>query len=200
MTKLPSFQYFYNSRSTQLDVVMPGISGGIGLPLMQDVIALSKEKGHSVLSFDYLFYERGEDHSSGDTLPEEQMTLRELLNLVHAENFDQVCLIGKSLGGILANYFLKNLSQEDQSKYSVIVLGYAKDYIDLKNFPGKIAIIQGGKDKNGDIEAVKNHLQGATSNSIDFYGIPGASHGFSDPETKEPLYTPKVIEILRKIL
>jgi len=199
MTKLPSFQYHYQSNSRQLDVVLPGISDGIALPLLQKVINLSREKGNSVLAFDYLFFERGEEKSSGLELREEQQTLKDLLAFVHAEEYDHVRFIGKSLGGIVASYFLKNLSPEEQQKYSVIVLGYAKEYIDLRPFAGRIMIIQGEKDKNGGIEEVKKHLAGAVSKDITYFEIPGASHGFSDPVTKAPLYYDQVIEILKRL-
>lgn len=199
MNNLPSFQYFFKSGSKQLDVVLPGFSDGITLPLLQDVIRLSQEQGNSVLAFNYLFFERGEEKSSGTELLEEQKTLKELLGFVEAKQFEHVRLIGKSLGGITASYFLKGIPQEEIGRYSVVVLGYVKDYIDLKSFPGKTVIIQGGKDKNGNVEEVKRHLEGAASRDIEFYGIPGASHGFSDPDTKEPRYYGQVIELLKKL-
>ncbi|MGI5826398.1 MAG: alpha/beta family hydrolase [Patescibacteria group bacterium] len=199
MTNLPSFQYFYKSGSKQLDVVLPGFDAGIKLPLMQEVIALSKEKGHSVLSFDYLFFERGDEKSSGMELPEERQTLEDLLNFVQAEQFDHICLIGKSLGGITASFFLRDLPDEEKKRYSLIILGCVKESVDLTAFPGRVVIVQGGADKHGDIEAVKNLYIGKTSAKVEYYGISGASHGFSDPETKEPKYYNQVIELLKKL-
>jgi alpha/beta superfamily hydrolase len=199
VNNFPSFQYFYKIDSRQLDIVLPGLSDGISLFLIQQVIALSREQGQSVLAFDYLFFERGETQSSGLGLLEEQKTLTDLMNFVWADEFDQIRFIGKSLGGIVASYFLKSIPKEETKKYSIIVLGYVKQYIDLKTFPGKIVFVQGEKDKNGGIEEVKKHMQGAVSQDITYFEIPGASHGFSDPETKKPLYYNQVIEALRKL-
>lgn len=199
MNNLPSFQYSFKNGSKQLDVVLPGFSDGIALPLLQDVIRLSQEQGNSVLAFNYLFFERGEEKSSGPELLEEQKTLKELLGFVEVKQFDHVRLIGKSLGGITASYFLKGISQEEIGRYSVVVLGYVKDYIDLKSFQGKITIIQGGRDKNGGIEEVKKHMEGAVSKEVQYFEILGASHSFSDPDTKEPRYYSQVIELLKKL-
>jgi alpha/beta superfamily hydrolase len=190
MTNLPSFQYFYKSRSKQLDVVLPGFDAGIKLPLLQEVIALSQEKGHSVLAFDYLFFDRGDDKSSGMELPEERQTLKDLLGFVQVEQFDHICLIGKSLGGITASLFLRDLPDEEKKRYSLIILGCVKESVDLSSFPGRVVILQGGADRHGDIEAVKKHYAGKTAGEVEYFGIPDAGHGFRE-------HVPQVIEILR---
>lgn len=198
---LTGFQFYYNSKSKNLAVVLPGISGGIGLPFMQKVIAVLREKGNSVLAFDFLFFEKGEEKSSGLELTVEQQTLKDLLEFVGARKLEKIRLVGKSLGSIVASYFLKSLPEEEKKKYSIVVLGYplGEGGPDLKTFPGKIAVIQGEKDKHGGINKVKEELKEAVSKEIDYFEIPGADHSFRDPETKEPIYQDQVIELLRSL-
>jgi hypothetical protein len=66
-----------------------------------------------------------------------------------------------------------------------MIFGYDIGYIDLKTFPGKIVIIQGDKDKFGDIEAVKNDMK-------------GADHSYRVPETKEPIYEDEAVKMAFK--
>lgn len=199
MGKLPSFQFFHSSRSSTLDVILHGGSKGIESSLIEELFQLFKNKKHSVLAFNFPYLERGEENSSGPELQEELATLRSLLGFVGANSYEHINLIGKSLGGIVAGLHLKSLSPKLFKRYSVVVLGYITGGIDLKNFPGKIVIIQGEKDRFGDIEAVKGDLKGASSRNIKFYEIKGADHSYRVPETKEPIYEREVIKILQKI-
>lgn len=199
MAKLPSFQFFHNSHSNTLDVILHGGSKGIESSLIEELYQLSKNRKHSVLAFNFPYLERGEENSSGPKLQEELATLRSLLGFVDAGFYQHVNLIGKSLGAIVASFYLKSLPPKLLKQYSVVVLGYITGGIYLKNFPGKIVIIQGEKDRFGDIEAVKGDLKGASSRNIKFYEIKGADHSYRVPETKEPIYEREVIKILQKI-
>jgi predicted alpha/beta-hydrolase family hydrolase len=193
---MTSFVYLYNSKASVLDVIMHGGSADINAPFMQKVFELSRSKGNSAIMFNFPFIERGEDHSSGPQLKEELETLRQMLIFVKAENYSHIRLIGKSLGGIVASYFLNNLPLKDQKKFEAIILGFVVGDINLDNFSGKITVIQGENDKFGGIKAVEDALRKAKSKDVRYYEVKGADHSFRDPQTKEPLYENKVFEIL----
>ncbi len=119
--------------------------------------------------------------------------LKSLLDYINGTNFKKVNLIGKSLGATVSSYFLNDLPPEEQKRYSITVLGYTLNDIDLKNFIGKITIIQGDLDRYGDISKVKDDMKQAISQDIAYIPIPNADHSYRNPETKEPLYEDETI-------
>ncbi|MBP9759612.1 hypothetical protein KBD45_08015 [Candidatus Dojkabacteria bacterium] len=194
---ISSLKLIENKPNT-LDVLLHGRSGGMNYSLMQKIADVCVKQGHSVANFNFPYFERGEEQSSGPELKEELETLKSVLSECKAEEYKHIRLIGKSLGAIIASYYLKALSKEEQSKYSVIVFGYVTGSIDLKNFEGKIDIIQGEKDKFGNIETVKNDLKNAVSKDISYFEIKNADHSYRDG-LKEPIFEDEAMEIFKKL-
>jgi len=175
---LPNFKYFYNNKSNTLDIILPGGSYGMDSSFIEKVIASCKNAGHCVLAFNFPYFDRGEEHSSGPELEEELLVLSELMKFVQANSFEHIRFVAKSLGAIVASFFLKNVIIEEHSKYSVIVLGYVTGSIDLKDFRGKISIIQGEKDKFGGIDVVKKDMESTASSDISYFQIEGGGSQF----------------------
>jgi alpha/beta superfamily hydrolase len=115
-----------------------------------------------------------------------------------AEKYKHIRLIGKSLGAIIASYYLESLQKEEQSKYSIVIFGYVTGSIDLNSFEGKIDIIQGEKDKFGNIDVVKNDLKDAVSEDISYFEIKNADHSYRN-ELKEPVFEDEAIEVFKCI-
>jgi len=182
---LPNFKYFHNNKSKTLDVVLHGSSAGIDSDLINKIMEASKKIGNSVIAFNFPYFERGEEHSSGPELIEEIETLKLILSNCQSEKFESIRLLGKSLGAVIAGHYLKQIDSDLHKKYSVIVFGYDIGYIDLKDFAGKIVIIQGSKDKFGDIEAVKEDLKGAVSKDIIYLSVEGADHSYRNESKKQ---------------
>ncbi len=197
MRKLTSFLHIHNSKATTLDVILHGGSEGINSPFMQKIFESSKTQGNSVIMFNFPFLERGEERSSGPELKEELDVLREMLSVAGFEKFAHIRLFGKSLGGIVVSYYLNSLSEKERKLYEVIILGYVTGDVKLKNFEGKIIIIQGEKDKFGNIDVVKKDLNGAVSKNITYHEISNADHSYRDSETREPIYEDRVIGLLK---
>ena len=189
---------FINNNSNTLDVLLHGSSGGMNYSLMQKIFDVCLKQGHSVANFNLPYFARGDEHSSGPELKEELETLQSVLNECKSKEYKYIRLIGKSLGAIIASYYIKSLSKEEQLKYSVIVFGYATGSIDLKSFEGKINIIQGEKDKFGDIETVKNDLKESVSKNINYFEIKNADHSYRN-ESKEPIFEDEAIEVFKKL-
>ncbi len=116
-----------------------------------------------------------------------------VLNYCQYTKYKNIRLIGKSLGAVVAAAYLKSLSLKQIKKFSILIFGYDIGYIDIKKFSGKIVIVQGSKDKFGDIKAVKRDMKGAVSKDITYLSIEGADHSYRIPETKEPIYENKAI-------
>ena len=196
---LPNFKYFYNNKAKTLDVVLHGGSQGIDSPFILKLISACRDKGNSVLALNFPYLDRGEKNSSGPDLKEELSALKDVMVFCKADSFNNVRFVAKSLGAIVASFFLRELPKENQLKYSIVVLGYVVRSIDLKCFKGKISIIQGEKDKFGGIEIVKNDMESAVSGRVSFFQIEGADHSYRKPETKEPIYEDRVIDIFSSL-
>lgn len=194
---IPSLKFVKNKSDT-LDILLHGSSGGMNYSLMQKIADVCVKQGHSVANFNFPYFERGEEQSSGPELKEELETLQSVLNECEAKEYKHIRLIGKSLGAIIASYYLRSLSIEDRSKYSIVVFGYVTGSIDLKSFEGKIDIIQGEKDKFGNIEVVKNYLKDAVSKNINYFEIKNADHSYRN-ELKELVFEDEAIEIFKKL-
>jgi predicted alpha/beta-hydrolase family hydrolase len=194
---IPSLK-FVDNKSDTLDILLHGGKGGMNQSLNLKIFDASVYQCHSVVSFNFSFFERGEEQSSGPELKEELETLQSVLDKCKAKEYQYIRLVGKSLGAIIASYYLKSLSTEVRSKYSIVVLGYVTGSIDLKSFPGKINIIQGEKDKFGNIEVVKNDLKDAVSKNINYFEIKEADHSYRN-ELKEPIFEDEVIDIFKKL-
>jgi predicted alpha/beta-hydrolase family hydrolase len=199
MQNLPTFQYYHNPKSNFLNVILQGSNVGVNSPFLQKIFATCREMGDTTVAFNFPYFDREEDTSSGKELKEEIETLRHILQFTEYERFDTVRLIGKSLGSIVSSRYLESLSSDEQTQFESIVLGYVTGEVALKKFTGKIVIIQGEKDKFGDIETVKKDLEGIISKDITYHQIAGADHSYRDPQTKEPLYENEVIEILKNL-
>lgn len=195
--KIASLKYIDNNSDT-LDVLLHGSSGGMNYSLMQKIADVCVKQGHSVVNFNFPYFERGEEQSSGPELKEEIETLKAVLNKCKSMEYKHVRLIGKSLGAIIASYCLKQLPKEEQSKHSVVVFGYVTGSIDLKSFEGRIDLIQGEKDKFGNIDVVKDDLKNAVSKNINYFEIKNADHSYRN-ELKEPIFEDEAIEAFRKI-
>lgn len=195
MNKLPGFQYHFNAKSDTLDVILPGISVGIESSFIQKIIAVSQKKFHSTIAFNFPFFERGEKESSGEELKEEITTLKNILNFAHAERYKYINLYGKSLGAIVASYYLNQLDKRLHKKYSITVLGYVRESIDLSNFEGNIKIIQGQYDRYGSIKEIQEELKDYSA-TIKYFEIANADHSYRDQNTKEPKYEKEAIKAL----
>lgn len=189
---------FVEAGSDTLDVLLHGAGGGMEHSNMKKAFDVCVGQGHSVVNFNFPFFERGEEHSSGPELTEETEKLKQVLSECKSDNYKYVVLIGKSLGAIIAAKYLSQLKPEEQTKFSVVIFGYDTGMIDISTFKGKISIIQGEKDKYGGIEVVKNDLKNAASKNISYFEIPNADHSYRN-ELKEPIYEDEAIKIFRNL-
>jgi alpha/beta superfamily hydrolase len=161
--------------------------------LINKLVVKSQSIGNSSVAFDFPYITRGEENYSGPELLEEIESLEAILQYCVVEQYRNISLIGKSLGGIVASKHLAKLSPEESKKYRVTILGYVVGFTDVKNFPGKITIVQGSKDKYGDITAVKQDMASAVSKYITYITISGADHSYRVPETKDGKYEDEAV-------
>lgn len=195
---ITSLKFIENKDSNTIDILLHGSKGGMNYSLMQKIFDECVKQEHSVANFNFPYFEKGEEQSSGPELNEELETLQSVLEKCKAKEYKHIRLIGKSLGATIASYYLKELSKDEQSKYSIVIFGYVTGDIKLGGFNGKIDIIQGEIDKFGNIEIVKKDLKDAVSNNIRYFEVKNADHSYRN-ETKEPVFEDEVIDIFKRL-
>jgi len=70
---------FVETQSDILDVLLHGAGGRMNHSNMRKAFDVCVKQGHSVVNFNFPFFERGEEHSSGPDLTEEVDTLKKVL-------------------------------------------------------------------------------------------------------------------------
>lgn len=183
----------HNQNSNSANIILHGGSKGIESDFIQKIFSRSVEKGFTTLAFNFPYLDRGEDTSSGEQLQEEVEALESMVNLVKQLGYKQVNLIGKSLGGIVASYYLQN--QDPDITFNLGILGLVLGDVTLEKFTGKLIVVQGENDRFGNIDAVKQNLQAQGITDAKLINIPNADHSYRD-ESKEPKYEDEAIEAL----
>lgn len=189
---MTSFIFKYNSKSNHLDIVLHGSGAGIESEFIQKIVNSSTQAGHSVIAFNFPYMDSGKERNVAN-IEEELAALDKIIKFADGFNVQTIRLIGKSLGGVVASHYLveNNLKTE---KYSLVVLGYVVGSMAAKHFPGQVKIIQGQKDKFGNIEQVKEDMKDAVSKDVIFIEIPNADHSYRNPDTMEPEYQDLAVE------
>jgi predicted alpha/beta-hydrolase family hydrolase len=189
---------YTKNKSDTLDIILPGSSGGVNYSLIQKIFDVCAKQSHSVASFNYPYFERGDERFSSLALEEEQDALKSVIAKLDNKSYKKIRLIGKSLGGVIASYYLRSLSAEEQTKYSIVIFGYVVGSVDLKEFKGSIDIIQGENDKYGSINSVKNDIKKIASKNISCFEIKGGDHSYKN-ESGEPIFEDEAIKVFKCI-
>jgi predicted alpha/beta-hydrolase family hydrolase len=193
---LPKLEFFCDNQSDVLDIVLHGSSSGMESDFIQKVFEAGKQVGRNILIFNFPYIDRGEEKTLDDPRGEEKESLRAVLEKFGSDRYKKIRLIGKSLGAVVAAEYLVSLSSEEQKRFELIVLGYDLGFLNVKEFEGKITVIQGSEDPFGDIDEVRKDLLNVKSTKVILHGVGGADHSFRDSVTGEPKYIDKVLKLL----
>lgn len=197
---MPQYIHYNSNNSNELNIIFPGSSLGFQTGLINKIFNRFVAEGKSAISYNYPFLDRGEENSSGEELVEELEALNEIFKVVNIDQYAKVNFIGKSLGAIIASFFLqKPENKELLSKASLSVLGYVKGSINLKNLDCKVVIVQGENDRFGNLVEVKKDFENVDSSKVTFIEIPNADHSYRNSE-KQPVFEDLAIEELFKNL
>lgn len=190
----------HNQNTETANLILHGGSKGIESEFIQKLFDASVKTGATTLAFNFPYLDRGEENSSGDELMEEVQSLSSAIDLLKTLGGKRINIIAKSLGGIVASYYLTNKERDLGITFSLFVLGYVVEdvkvpIVDLDKF----VIIQGEKDRFGDAEKVESRLQKHSTKVTHIINVPAADHSFRD-EQKNPIYEDRAIEELFKYL
>ena len=117
-----TYKYYRKNGTKTIYIILHG-GGAFGVETdfissIFDAIAATK---NSVLCFNFPYCERREESSSGPKLKEEVDALKQAVDFAHLEGFYKIRIVAKSLGGIIASYYLERYPD---NQIELSILGY----------------------------------------------------------------------------
>lgn len=182
-----------NSTKTAILILHGGGPEGVETKFISNIFSsLSDTKKHDIFALNMPYCERKDEISSGPDLAEEILTLEEFFES-ELSNYNSVIIVAKSLGGLIANYWLAKNPKESIQK--LFILGLLVNEYNLSAFKDKhIIVFQGELDKFGSNKDVEEYLTNAEINCR-VVSIQGADHSYRN-QFKEPVFQQEVIEML----
>lgn len=179
----------YHQHTDTIDIILHGGSVGLDSDFIKSVFNNSVVNGHSVLAFNFPYYDRGDTSSSGEALLEEQEAILKYLEYIRPFGYTKINFIAKSLGGIVLSKFLSNhkLPADYQLK-DIVVMGFVVGQVDFSGHKGHIKVIQGSEDKFGNDVIVKSELIKQGLDDYEIIPIKAADHSYNTPNTKDNKY------------
>jgi len=189
-----TYKFYHKQSAGRVFVVLHG-SGteGVESPFIAKVIEGLTKTRQNVFGFNFPYCERGDDSSSGPELAEEVNALKQVVEELQAQGY-KVTLVAKSLGGIVASFYLE---QHPSETVELVVLGYVIGDVKTEAIRNNLkAVVQGQNDRFGDAEAVRGELGDISAEVVE---IPNADHSYRNDQ-KEPVFQDLAVEELLKLV
>ena len=184
---------YYRKNGTKIVYIILHGGGPVGVETdfissIFDAIAATR---NSVLCFNFPYCEREEEASSGLELKEEIDALKRAVDFAYLEGFSKIIFVAKSLGGIIASYYLE---QFPDSQIELIILGYIPSEIKQRAISHNLKlVIQGTNDRFASPIEVKKNV----GSLVEVIEILDADHSYRNSK-KEPVYQETAIKELMK--
>jgi predicted alpha/beta-hydrolase family hydrolase len=188
-----TYKYYHKLNTKTVYLVLHGGGPeGVESPFISNIITELIGMGNGVFGFNFPYCERGEENSSGSDLAEETITLDIVIRFLRNEGYKKIVIVAKSLGGIIASYWLDQHADEN---VEVIVLGYVIGSVKTEALKGRLhLVIQGESDRFGNADAVDQDLARYNIKAR-VIEVPKADHSYRN-ESKEPVYQDQVVQLL----
>lgn len=184
---------YYKKRGGKIVYIILHGGGPVGVETdfissIFDAIAATK---NSVLCFNFQYCEREEEASSGPELKEEVDALKRAVDFAYLEGFSKIIIVAKSLGGIIASYYLE---QYPDNQIELLILGYIPIEIKQRAISNNLKlVIQGTNDRFAPPIEVKKNV----GSLVEVIKILDADHSYRNSK-KEPVYQETAIKELMK--
>jgi predicted alpha/beta-hydrolase family hydrolase len=192
---LPTFIHSHLPTAESANIILHGGSNGIESDFIRKIFASSVERGFTTLAFNFPYKDRGEDNSSGEQLLEEVDALVQMVTRLKADGFTRIALIGKSLGGIVASFYLNSDSRDSEIDFKLGILGFVTDSVKLPIEVERLVIVQGENDRFGNAEAVRAKLNSMGVSGFTLHEIGGADHSYRDSD-RNPTHEDAALKML----
>lgn len=171
------------SNHNTIVIILHGISEGCESAFIKNISDQLTMHGFDNLRFNFSYLEKGLGYTK-DNVDQEVSELNQAIIFSKEIGYSKFIFVGKSLGGIVASYWLAKYG--DQLPIDkVIILGLVINEISLVglNKAGSILIIQGEFDKFGNKAAVVNALT-PMQQKLKIIEIKGADHSYRNMHKK----------------
>lgn len=184
---------YYRKRGAKIVYMILHGGGPVGVETdfissIFDAIAATK---NSVLCFNFPYCEREEEASSGPELKEEVDALKRAIDFAYLEGFSKIIIVAKSLGGIIASYYLE---QYPDGQIELLILGYIPSETKQRAISNNLKlVIQGTNDRFASPIEVKKNV----GSQVEVIEIIDADHSYRNSK-KELVYQETAIKELMK--
>ena len=184
---------YYRKRGAKIVYMILHGGGPVGVETdfissIFDAIAATK---NSVLCFNFPYCEREEEASSGPELKEEMDALKRAIDFAYLEGFSKIIIVAKSLGGIIASYYLE---QYPDGQIELLILGYIPSETKQRAISNNLKlVIQGTNDRFASPIEVKKNV----GSLVEVIEIIDADHSYRNSK-KELVYQETAIKELMK--
>lgn len=185
-----TYKYYRKNKSKDIYLIIHG-GGPVGVEtdFISAIFDTIAKTNSSALCFNFPYCERREENSSGPDLLEEVSTLKQVIDFIHAEGYNRITIVAKSLGGIISSYYF---AKYPNKSIDLIILGYIPNEIKQNAISDNLKlVIQGENDRF----ATPSEVQKIVSNKVAVIEIKNANHSYQD-YNKQPIYQKEVINHL----
>lgn len=179
MTNLYNLNYFESENKEKLNIILNGLNDKSDSEFIKYLHSCCVEVNQSVISFDYEFQFLGYNKTSW---PELEVEVDELDQIIkqYAWNYKKINFIAKSLWGIIVSKYLKYHAME--SEFSVKILGYIHNEMEIETFISSVSIIQWEYDRFGSPTQIDQRIQEKYHQSVSIVVIWWADHSFRNTD------------------
>jgi hypothetical protein len=195
-TKFPTYTHHHKLNSNTLFVILHGGGAGIGDQFLNKIYNRIISANQSYVAIQMSFIDRGESSSSGVETPREIEEVQTVLDQINPSNIENICFIGKSLGGLVLQRFITQSTIFNNPKTNLTILGYLVGDVDVSQFKGKLHVIQGENDPYGNPEIVQKDLDNSPSTSVKLDIIPNGDHSYRN-EKKERIHQDEAVRLIQ---
>lgn len=196
LSQLPTFTYHNKFNSKKLFIIVHGGGAGIGDPFLGKIYNRIISANQSYVAIQMSFIDRGESSSSGVETLREIEEVQTVLDQINPSNIENICFIGKSLGGLVLQRFITQSTIFNDPKTHLTILGYLVGDVDVSQFKGKLHVIQGENDLYGTPEAVRKDLDNSQSAYVKLDIIANGDHSYRN-DKKEPIYQDEAVSLIQ---
>ena len=185
-----TYKYYKKNKSKNIYLIIHG-GGPVGVEtdFISAIFDAIDKTNNSALCFNFPYCERMEENSSGPELLEEVSTLKQVIDFIHAEGYNRITIIAKSLGGIISSYYF---AKYPDKSIDLIILGYIPNEIKQNAISNNLKlVIQGENDRF----ATPSEVQKIVGSKVSVIEIKNADHSYQD-HNKKPIYQKEVLNRL----
>lgn len=184
-----NLHYFESENNDVLNIILNWFNDTSKSEFISLLFDCCRENNQSVIAFDYEFQYLKQNTSSWSDLEIESKTLDQVIKQ-YAWKYERINFIAKSLWAIvLSKYLSKNELKKD---YTVKILWYIHDDIDMASYINKVSIVQWERDRFWSPKEISQKIEDRYWVKVEILNISWWDHSYRN-EDKTSLVWQEII-------